>query len=177
MRTRYVLLVSALLLIVAACTPTAGGATALLPDVPNTTVVEGQSISDFIAKLADGAALATANPALITLIDKAQGTLACLQQTGAAAVRTYTDKTFPLSAGFVAIIDRNAITNPANWQQCLTGPANPSAQAVTLQPCATTYTLKKGDNDLLEFFDALVALVTQSPFSRNTGLCPLRYPG
>ena len=107
-------LVYAALLIATACTPTAGGASALLPEVPNTTVVEGQSISDFIAKLADGAALATANPQLVSLVEKAQGTLACLQQTGAAAVRTYTDKTFPLSAGFVAIIDRNAITNPAN---------------------------------------------------------------
>ena len=169
MRTRYVLLVSALLLIVAACTPTAGGATALLPDVPNTTVVEGQSISDFIAKLADGAALATANPALITLIDKAQGTLACLQQTGAAAVRTYTDKTFPLSAGFVAIIDRNAITNPANWQQCLTGPANPSAQAVTLQPCAITYTLKKGDNEFYIAYVATTAEMCQAFCSRLEG--------
>ena len=169
MRTRYVLLVSALLLSVAACTPTAGGATALLPDVPNTTVVEGQSISDFIAKLADGAALATANPALITLIDKAQGTLACLQQTGAAAVRTYTDKTFPLSAGFVAIIDRNAITNPANWQQCLTGPANPSAQAVTLQPCATTYTLKKGDNEFYIAYVATTAEMCQAFCSRLEG--------
>ena len=169
MRTRYVLLVSVLLLIVAACTPTAGGATALLPDVPNTTVVEGQSISDFIAKLADGAALATANPALITLIDKAQGTLACLQQTGAAAVRTYTDKTFPLSAGFVAIIDRNAITNPANWQQCLTGPANPSAQAVTLQPCAITYTLKKGGNEFYIAYVATTAEMCQAFCSRLEG--------
>ncbi len=151
-------LVYAVLLIMTACTPTAGGAAALLPDVPNTTVVEGQSISDFIAKLADGAALATANPQLVSLIEKAQGTLACLQQTGAAAVRTYTDKTMPLSAGFVAIIDRNAITNPANWQQCLTGRPNPSAQAVTLQPCATTYTLKKGDN---EFYIAYVATTVE----------------
>ena len=55
MRLRFGLVLS-LLLIVAACTPTAGGASALLPDVPNTTVVAGQSISDFITKLADGAA-------------------------------------------------------------------------------------------------------------------------
>ena len=169
MRTRYVLLVSALLLIVAACTPTAGGATALLPDVPNTTVVEGQSISDFIAKLADGAALATANPQLVSLVEKAQGTLACLQQTGAAAVRTYTDKTFPLSAGFVAIIDRNAITNLANWQQCLTGRPNPSAQAVTLQPCATTYTLKKGDNEFYIAYVATTAEMCQAFCSRLEG--------
>ena len=37
----------------------------MLQEVPNTTVVEGQSIAVFIAKLADGAALATANPQLV----------------------------------------------------------------------------------------------------------------
>jgi len=169
MHTRYWLALSALLLLVSACTPTAGGATALLPDVPNTTVVEGQSISDFIAKLADGAALTMANPQLVSLIEKAQGTLSCLQQTGAVAVRTYTDKTFPLSAGFVAIIDRNAITNPANWQQCLTGPARPSAQAVTLQPCATTYTLKKNDNEFFIAYVATTAEMCQSFCSKLEG--------
>jgi hypothetical protein len=158
MRIRHWRAIGAVLLIISACTPTAGGATALLPDVPNTTVVEGQSISDFVSKLADGAALMNANPELILLIEKAQGTLACLQQTGAVAVRTYTDKTFALSAGFVAIIDRNAITNLANWQQCLTGRTGPSAQSVTLQPCATTYTLKKDDN---EFYIAYVATTVE----------------
>ena len=158
MRSRHLLAIGALLLMITACTPTAGGATALLPEVPNTTVVEGQSISDFIAKLADGAALTAASPQLIPLIEKAQSSLTCLQQIGAVAVRTYTDKTFPLSAGFVAIIDRNAVTNPANWQQCLTGKANATAQAVTLQPCATTFTLKKDNN---EFYIAYVATTVE----------------
>ncbi|CAG1770251.1 hypothetical protein BAC2_00922 [uncultured bacterium] len=169
MHTRYGLLVSVLLLLSVACTPTAGGATALLPDVPNTTVINGQSISDFIAKLADGAALTSANPELILLIEKAEGTLACLQQTGAVAARTYTDKTFPLSAGFVAVIDKNAITNLANWQQCLTGRANPSAQAVTLQPCATTYTLKKDNNEFFIAYAATTAEMCQAFCSRLEG--------
>ena len=157
MDTRHWLAISVLLLLVTACAPTAGGATALLPEVPNTTVVEGQSISDFITKLADGAALMAASPQLIPLIEKAQGSLTCLQQIGAVAVRTYTDKTFPLSAGFVAIIDRNAVTNPVNWQQCLTGKKT-TAQAVTLQPCAVTFTLKKGNN---EFYIAYVATTVE----------------
>jgi hypothetical protein len=169
MRKRMWLSTISLLLIITACTPTAGGATALLPDVPNTTVVEGQSISDFIAKLANGAALTTANPQLIPLIEKAQGALTCLQQTGAVAARTYTDKTFPLSAGFVAVIDRNAITNPANWQQCLTGKPNASAQSVTLQPCAITYTLKKGDNEFFIAYAATTVEMCQAFCSRLEG--------
>ncbi len=169
MRKRVWLSIISLLLIVTACTPTAGGAAALLPDVPNTTVVAGQSISDFIAKLADGAALTSSNPQLILLIEKAEGTLACLQQTGAVAARTYTDKVFPLSAGFVAVIDRNAITNLANWQQCLTGKSGPSAQAVTLQPCATTYTLTKGDNEFYIAYAATTAEMCQAFCSRLEG--------
>jgi hypothetical protein len=169
MRTRSWLVMSVLLLTITACAPTAGGATALLPEVPNTTVVEGQSLTDFIAKLADGAALAAANPLLIPLIEKAQGSLACLQQIGAMAVRTYTDKTFPLSAGFVAIIDRNAVTNPANWQQCLTGQPKVGTQAVTLQPCAATFTLKKDSNEFYIAYMATTVELCQALCSRLEG--------
>lgn len=171
MRLRLLLLMTLILL--AACTPTQGGATALLPDVPNTTVVEGQTISQFIAKLADGAALVAANPQLVLLIEKAQGSIDCLQQIGAVAMRTYTDKTFPLSAGVVGIVDRNAVTNLANLQQCVTGTANPSAQgAPTLQPCAKSYTLKKDDN---EFYIAYIGTTTemcQALCSRLEGCTP-----
>jgi hypothetical protein len=169
MLKRVWLSIVSLVLIATACTPTAGGAAALLPDVPNTTVVEGQSISDFIAKLADGAALTSANPQLILLIEKAEGTLACLQQTGAVAVRTYTDNAFPLSAGFIAIVDRNAITNLANWQQCLTGKSGPSAQSVTLQPCVTTYTLTKDGNEFYIAYAATTAEMCQAFCSRLAG--------
>jgi hypothetical protein len=86
-------------------------------------------------------------------------------------VRTYTDKTFPLSAGFVAIIDRNAVTNPANWQQCLTGKPNATAQAVTLQPCATTFTLKKDNNEFYIAYVATTVELCQALCSRLEG-CP-----
>ena len=45
-----------------ACQTQRGSAKDMLPDVPNTTVVEGQTITQFLAKVADGAALAAANP-------------------------------------------------------------------------------------------------------------------
>ena len=66
-------------------------------------------------------------------------------------------------------IDRNAITNPANWQQCLTGKPNPSAQAVTLQPCAITYTLKKGDNEFFVAYAATTVEMCQAFCSRLEG--------
>ncbi len=160
------------LIVTVACTPTAGGATAMLPDVPNTTVVEGQSITDFIAKLADGASLAAGNPQLILLIEKMQSSLGCLQQIGAVAVRTYTDKTFPLSAGIVAVVDRNAVTNLANLQQCLTGGAG-AAAVPTVQPCAQSWTLKRDDN---EFYIAYLASTAEmcAAFCSQLDGCPAR---
>jgi hypothetical protein len=160
------------LIVAAACTPTPGGATALLPDVPNTTVVEGQSITDFIAKLADGASLAAGNPQLILLIEKLQSSLGCLQQIGAVAVRTYTDKTFPLSAGIVAVVDRNAVTNLANLQQCFTGDAG-AAAVPTVRPCAQSWTLKRGDN---EFYIAYLASTAEmcAAFCSQLEGCPAR---
>jgi hypothetical protein len=84
----------------------------------------------------------------------------------------YTDKTFPLSAGFVAIIDRNAVTTPANWQQCLTGQPRASAQAVTLQPCATTFTLKKDNNEFYIAYVATTVELCQALCSRLEGCQP-----
>ncbi len=168
---RLRLLMLTILLLAAACGPVPGGATALLPDVPNTNVVEGQTISQFIAKLGNGAALATASPQMLVLIDRAQSAVDCLQKIGAVATRTYTDKTYPLSAGVVGIVDRNAATNLANLQQCITNPRGPSAQseAPTLKPCANAYTLQKNGNEFYIAYLATTAEMCQAFCSRLEG--------
>ena len=141
-----------------ACQTQKGSAKDMLPDVPNTTVVEGQTITQFLAKVADGASLAAANPQLIPVIQRVEASLTCYQNLGAVALRTYTDKTFPLSAGVVAIIDRKALTDPTNFANCVLGRAQseaaPGAAQPTIQPCAKSYTLKKDDN---EFYIAYIA--------------------
>ena len=151
MRTR--LIVVAMVLLFTACTPTRGRATDMLPNVPNTKVIEGQSITEFISSLANGAAITAGNPELIPVIKRIESTLKCFQDNGAVGVRTYADQTFPLSAGIVMVVDRNAVTNPANLIQCLTTPPGPQA-AMAIQPCAQSYTLKKDNN---EFFIAYIA--------------------
>jgi len=149
------LLMLIVVIAVSGCTSQKGSAQDLLPDVPNSTVVEGQTITQFLAKAADGAALAAANPELIPLIQRVESSLTCYQGLGAAALRTYTDKDFPLSAGVVAIIDRNALTNPANFANCVLGRAQAEASAVpSIDPCTKTYTLKKDNN---EFYIAYIA--------------------
>jgi hypothetical protein len=103
-------------LVLTACQTQRGSAKDLLPDIPNTTVVEGETITQFLAKAADGAALAAASPQLIPLIQRVEASLTCYQDLGAVALRTYTDKQFALSAGLIAIVDRKALTDPANFR-------------------------------------------------------------
>ena len=142
------------LLIAVACTSpgSTGQAASMLPDVPNTTIVQGQTISEYISSLASGGSLLTGNPPLAAAIEFAQGAINCYQEIGAVAVRIYSDNAFPLSSGMVAIVDRNAITDLGNLARCLGGGAGVEAQA-TIQACAHSYTLKKDDN---EFYIAYV---------------------
>jgi predicted small secreted protein len=154
-RIVFLMLIAAVALTLTACQTQKGSAKDLLPVVPNTNVVEGETITQFLTKVADGAALAATNPELIPLIQRVEASLTCYQGLGAVALRTYTDKTFPLSAGIVAIIDRNALTNPTNFANCVLGRAQASnAAAPTIDPCVKNYTLKKDDN---EFYIAYIA--------------------
>lgn len=143
-------------IVIAGCTSQKGSAKDLLPQVPNTSVVEGEKITDFIGRLTDGASLLAANPLLVPAIERVQTTLSCYQGVGAVAVRTYTDKSFPLSAGIVAIIDRKALTDPGNFLNCVVGKAQARGESgqPTINPCSKTYTLKKDDN---EFYFAYIA--------------------
>ncbi len=155
-----------------ACQTQKGSASDMLPDVPNTTVVEGQTITQFIAKLADGAALAAANPQLVPVVQRVEASLTCYQDLGAVALRTYTDQQFPLSAGIVALIDRKALTDPANFANCVLGSAQGSgagAQRLTIQPCTKSYTLKKGDNEFYIAFVATTQEMCQAFCSRLEG--------
>ena len=156
-----------------ACQAQKGSTKDMLPDVPNTTVVEGQTITQFVAKAADGAALATANPQLIPLVQRVEASLTCYQDLGAVALRTYTDKTFPLSAGVVAIIDRKALTDPTNFANCVLGRAQAESSSVapTINPCTKSYTLKKDDNEFHIAYIATTQEMCQAFCSRLEG-CP-----
>lgn len=155
MRTKFVLLISAAALIITACTPTQGSADTLLPNIPTANIVEGKTITEFLTGLPGGTTLKTAFPQLFSVVEYVEQVTSCYSKLGAVAVRTYSDKTTPLSSGTVAIVDRNAITDPANLAACvIKGPAAFSATQPTIQPCAQTYTLKKNNN---EFYIAFIA--------------------
>ncbi|HZY44173.1 MAG TPA: hypothetical protein VFF70_05410 [Anaerolineae bacterium] len=155
MQTKSVLLLSVLAVIITACTPTPGGATAMLPNISTANIVEGKTISEFLAGLPGGSTLKTAFPQLFTVVEYVEQVTVCYQKIGAVAVRTYSDKVTPLSSGTVAIIDKKALTDPANLIACLGNTLNPSAQAQpAISPCAKAYTLQKDNN---EFFIAYIA--------------------
>ena len=155
MRIKFALLLSALALILTACTPAPGGATTLLPNIPTADIVEGKTITEFLAGLPGGGALKTSFPQLFSVVQYVEQVTGCYSKLGAVAVRTYSDKVTPLSAGTLAIVDRNAITDPANLAACvIKGPSALSATPPAIQPCAHTYTLKKNNN---EFYIAFIA--------------------
>lgn len=151
MRTRVGLVLLALVVIAAACNSgTPGGARSLLPDLssmPNLQVIEGQTITEFISTLAEGQALLAANPLLAGAIQFAEGAIKCYQDLGAVAVRIYSDKNFPLASGMVAIVDKTAVADPANFVTCLTGGSGLIGPQTAIQICLHSYELKKDDHE------------------------------
>ncbi len=146
---RLSILILAALLILAACAPNRGLADRMIPDVPNTNIVEGQTITDFINKLADGKALLAANPQLAAAIRFTENVVSCYQAIGGVALRMYSDRSFPVSAGMVVVVDKTAMTDVTNLAFCLNQSRQilraPNTQQLVIQPCSANYDLTKKD--------------------------------
>ena len=149
-----------------------GGATAMLPDVPNTDRIEGTAISDYISSLGEGAALLHANPVLAVAIERAQGVLDCYQRIGAVAIRVYSDKSNPLSTGLVAIVDRTALTDPANFARCLVGDQAEAGVQDVVSICANYYFLKKEEAEFDIAYVATSQALCDAFCSRLEGCTP-----
>ncbi|MGD9100301.1 MAG: hypothetical protein PVF45_07455 [Anaerolineae bacterium] len=118
----------------------------MMPDLPGHKVVEGQTIQEYIATLAEGGTLLTGHPELAALIEHVDGVFSCYQDAGAVNARIYSDESFPLSSGAVAIADRNRLTDPQLLFRCVGGRVSPLTREATLDPCSHSYTLEKDDN-------------------------------
>ena len=122
----------------------------MLPDLPDHTIVEGQTLTEYLGSLSQGAALLAGRPDLAALalgVDKFTG---CYQDVGAVQARVYSNKENPLSAGAVAIADRNALLDPRNLLACLkptveSGEAG--IQSFAIEPCSASYTLSRDSNE------------------------------
>jgi hypothetical protein len=160
-RIRFALLLVIALLVVAlpACdrlvnaVPTGTPPVAqLMPDLAGYRVVEGQTIQEYLATAAEGAALLSLNPQMALLIEEADQVVQCYQQIGAVSARIFSSETSPLSSGAIAIADRNRLTDPSNFFRCVIPRAVPFSGGLgetKVEPCAHSYTL---DRDGSEFF-------------------------
>ncbi len=122
----------------------------MLPDLPDHTAVEGQTLTEYLGSLAEGASLLAGRPDLAALALGVDKFIGCYQDIGAVQARVYSNKENPLSAGAVAIADRNALLDPRNLLACLRPSAeagDASAQGFAIQPCSASYTLTQDDNE------------------------------
>ena len=153
LKTRLLLLLALALALQAACDvvsppPAEPPAAAMLPDLPGYTVVEGQTLTDYLSTAAGGGALLAGQPelaAVVAVVDEIGG---CYQEVGAARARLYSKVEDPLTAGAVAIADRNELLDPANFLRCALPQFRPQEQeAAAVEPCAASYTLEQEDNE------------------------------
>ena len=131
--------------------PAVPPAVEMLPDLPGYYVVEGEVLTDYISKLSGGAALLAGHPELAAAVVVVDQIVSCYQEIGAARVQLYSNEEMPLSAGAVAIADRNALTDPVNLFKCVAPMVLDSAEAdasqLQIQPCSASYTLSRDDNE------------------------------
>lgn len=131
-------------------TPGIPPAAEMLPNLPDYTTVEGQTLTEYLGTLAEGATLLAGRPDLAALALGVDKFIGCYQDVGAVQARIYSSKENPLSAGAVAIADRNALLDPRNLLACVK-PAvegdDASAQGFAIKPCSASYTLERDDNE------------------------------
>ncbi len=119
----------------------------MLPDLPGYATVEGETLTGYISKLSEGAALLAAQPELVAAIAGVDQVITCYQDLGVARARLYSNEDNPLSAGVVAIADRNALLDPVNLFKCAQlQKEGVGRQSIKIEPCVKTYTLEKDDN-------------------------------
>jgi hypothetical protein len=130
--------------------PVTPPAAEMLPDLPNYTSLEGQTLTEYLGTLSEGAALLAGRPDLAALALGVDKFIGCYQEVGAVRARIYSAKESPLSAGAVAIADRNTLLNPMNLLKCLKPTMEaegPSAQGFDIEPCSASYTLERDNNE------------------------------
>lgn len=145
---------TALLVLLAGCGLIAGGnepveppAATMLPTLAGYNTVEGQTLTGYISTASGGAALLSGQPELAATIAAVDEIVQCYQEVGAVRARVYSSETDPLTAGAVAIADRNAVRDPANFFHCVALQAGPSARAPGgFEPCTASYTLEREEN-------------------------------
>jgi hypothetical protein len=131
----------------------------MLPSLSSYNMVEGQLLTGYLGTLSEGAALLAARPDLAAVASAVDSIIGCYQEVGAVRARLYSHLDEPLSAGAVAIADRDSLLDPANLFRCVLPAAagQRSIQSVTIEPCTTNYTLERDGNTFYIIYAATTA--------------------
>lgn len=150
----------AALLALAACQPSGPTAADLMPDLPGYNVIEGEDLTDAIGRLSGGASLLSGDPLMAGVILAVDEVIACYQEAGAVSGRIFSQQADPLAAGVIVIVDRNRLTNPQTFLNCVR-PGGERAEAIGVQPCANAYTLQRDNNEYYILYAASQPQVCQ----------------
>ena len=142
----------------------------LMPNLDGFDVIEGQAVQEYIANLAEGAALLAANPQMVLLIERVDRVTACYQEAGAFNARVFIDEDYPLSSGAIAIADRNRLTDPAILFGCVGGQISPLSSQPEIDSCSHSYTLARDNNEFYIIYVGTTQEICQT-FCQNLEDC------
>ena len=146
----------------------------MLPDLPGYKVVEGQQLTAYLGTLAEGEALLRESPNLAALLGRVDGIISCYEQAGAVRSRLYSNESFPLEAGAVAIGDQDQMLSPQNLFNCIGGSGkNVEAQSrgASIEPCSAAYSVDKDGHTFYVLYAGTTAEICQAFCSQLEG-CP-----
>jgi hypothetical protein len=176
-RSRIIVLISPLLLctlLLGACGPQAvtkePSAAALMPNLAGYQVSDTTNIQDAIAKLAGGGAVLAGQPEVAALVTGVNSIVACYQKAGGIEGRSYVNSADVTKAGVVVIVNRNVLTDPATFLNCVL--PQTGFRAATIQPCGKAYTLTTDNNQFYIGYAATNPEVCQAFCSALQGCTP-----
>ncbi|MCK5920900.1 MAG: hypothetical protein KAG66_08155 [Methylococcales bacterium] len=132
--------------------------------------VEGQTVTGFLGTTSEGLALLGARPDLAAAIGFTDDMIGCYQDKEAVLGRVYASKDYLLSAGAVAIGDRDEILDPQNLFECLVRSKLPFSAAPQIEACSNNYTLSKDGNEFYIIYAGTTAEICQD-FCANLEGC------
>ena len=75
------------------------------------------------------------------------GIMGCYQEAGAVSGRLFTHADDLLASGVIVIVDRNRLTNPQTFLDCVRPGGPERVGAASIEPCGNVYTLQRDDNE------------------------------
>jgi hypothetical protein len=147
-------------------------AAALMPNLPGYVVTNTLDIQDAIAKLAGATSLGAAHPELSALVAGVHSLTACYQQAGALEGRAYVNQSDVSKAGVIVIVNRNVVTDPNTFLNCVAPSAGFAPRTAQVEPCAKTFTLNKDNNQYFVGYAATAPEVCQAFCAALQGCTP-----